>query len=203
MGKAALPTTDVKHITHLYSALALSPEYIISLAAYLSGKGKLTGYMLRHEAEKLTERDVSTLEELERYIKDRDEEIAAEWEIRRAIGIYNRNLTATERKYFKKWTEEFGYSTAIIRHALDLTVSGTGGNISLPYMDKIISSWHEAGCKTVLECTQHSESTKPAPETKKARRASKTEAPKPRYGDFDTDEAFKAALARSFSDDND
>ena len=201
MDKATLATVDVKNITELYTTLALSPEYVIALAAYLKDKGKLTGANLRYKAQKLVEKDISTVEELERYIKDAEKSSGEEWEIRRIIGIYNRNLTDTEREAFKKWTEEYRYSTEIISLAFDKTVSGTGGNVSLPYMDKILSGWHEAGCKTLSDCKKHSEATKPE-KGERRKRQSKTEAPKPRYGDFDTDEALRAALARSFTDDN-
>ena len=201
MGKATLATRDVKFITELYCDLSLSPEYLIALAAYLKDKGKLTGANLKYEAQRLVEKDINTVEELDRYIKNAEKSNGEEWEIRRIIGIYNRNLTDTERETFRRWTEEYCYSTEIISLAFDKTVAGTGGNVSLPYMDKILSGWHEAGCKTVSDCKAHSEATKPE-KGEKRKRVSKSEAPKPRYGDFDTDEALRAALARSFTDDN-
>ena len=203
LGKATLATQDVKHLTSLYSELALSPEYILSLAAYLKDKNKLSGYNLRREAEKLVAKDITTLEKLDGYIKERDSEIEGEWEIRRMLGIFNRSVSDTERKFFKRWVDEFMFSVEIIRLAYDMTVTATGGNVSLAYMDKILTGWHEADCKTVSDCTAHSASTKPEREEKRTRRRPKSEEPKPRYGDFDTNEAFKAALARSFTDDND
>ena len=203
LGKATLATQDVKHLTSLYSELALSPEYILSLAAYLKDKNKLSGYNLRREAEKLVAKDITTLEKLDGYIKERDSEIEGEWEIRRMLGIFNRSVSDTERKFFKRWMDEFSFSVEIVRLAYDMTVTATGGNVSLAYMDKIITGWHEADCKTVSDCSAHSASTKPEREEKHTRRRPKSDEPKPRYGDFDTNEAFKAALARSFTDDND
>ena len=203
MGKATLATADVRYISELYTKLGLSPEYITTLAAYLGDGKNLTGHRLRGEAERLHSQDISTLEELERYIKEQGERVAAEIEIKRVLGIYNRNLTDTERSLFRKWTEEYLYSVEIIRLAFDKTVLGTGGSLSMPYMDKIIEGWHEAGCKTVSECIALSERKKPTPEEKPdRRRRSKTAPEKPRYGDFDTDEAFRAALSRSFTDEN-
>jgi DNA replication protein DnaD len=72
-------------------------------------------------------------------------------------------------------------------------------------MDKILTEWHEAGCKTLEECRAHEEKNKAdrreayKPKTKPREK----EKPKPpRYGSFDVDEAFRAALKRSFSDDD-
>ena len=42
MNQPCLPNSDVKNITALYTQYTLSPEYIVSLAAHLAGKGELT-----------------------------------------------------------------------------------------------------------------------------------------------------------------
>ena len=39
IGTPSLPTADVKLITALYTQYGLSPEYIVTLAAYLAEKG--------------------------------------------------------------------------------------------------------------------------------------------------------------------
>ena len=63
-------------------------------------------------------------------------------------------------------------------------------------MDKILTAWHEAGCKTLAECVAHQGEQKSTAEEPK--RAKKSEAPKLRYGDFDIDDAFQKALNRSY-----
>ncbi len=203
MDKSALSTEEIKNICVLSSEYALSPEYIITLAAHICSKGKLTAVRLRDEAKRLVKRDVDTVEALERYVNDRESESAAEWEFRRVIGIYNRSLSTSEKKLFRKWSEELGYSAAIVECAYDACISATG-KFSPSYMDKLLTGWHEAGCKTVAECESQNAAHKNASafaEQKAAKRQSKSEAPKPRYGDFDINEAFKHALSRSFSDE--
>ena len=93
-----------------------------------------------------------------------------------------------------------GFEPDVIREAYDITVMQTGKR-SLPYMNEILDAWSKAGLKTVEECREHSERTKPEAkggEKKSSRRAEN----KPRYGNFDIDEAFQNALLRSYGDES-
>ena len=204
MQKTALSTNDIKNISALYTQYALSEEFIVTLAAHLSGKGKLTSVILKNKAIKLVESGCDTLEELEAYIESKEKETGAEWEFRRALGIYNRTLSKSERDYFRKWSEDFGYSVDIVSEAYDVAVLNTG-KFSLQYMDSILTSWHDAGCKTVAECRAKRESEKNEQKAKRpvARKTSRTEEEKPRYGSFDINEAFRNALLRSYGEDGD
>lgn len=205
MEKAALSTQEIKTVCVLNTEYALSPEYIITLAAHIAAKGKLTAVRLRDDGRRLVSKGIDTLEALEQYIFERESETADEWEMRRAIGIYNRNLTPSEREYFKKWSGEFGYSVNIVTLAFDVCVLNTG-KLSFQYMDTLLGAWHAAGCKTLEECRSANAAHKAQQDAKDAakpgRPRTKSETPKPRYGDFDINEAFKHALSRSFGDDS-
>ena len=203
MGKPALTTDEVKNLTALVTQYALTTDYIATLAAYLSSKGKLTAVRLRDRAISLVGRGVDTTEALEVYIKEREKQSSSELEFRRLLGIYNRSTTELERITFNKWSEEFGYSTAVVSEAYNICVMNTG-SLSVPYMDRILMGWHAAGCKTVEECKAYSAAQKTAErsaeqsDAQKPKRRSKSEPEKPRYGDFDINDAFKAALERSY-----
>lgn len=202
MGKPALTTEEVKNLTALVTQYALTTDYIATLAAYLSSKGKLTAVRLRDRAISLVGRGVDTTEALEIYIKEREKQSSSELEFRRLLGIYNRTTTEAERRAFNKWSDEFGYSTAVVGEAYSICVMNTG-SLSVPYMDKVLTVWHEAGCKTVEECRALASSEKAKADKEKTeaptpRKRSKTEPEKPRYGDFDINDAFKAALERSY-----
>ena len=204
MGKAALSTEEAKMISATYTQLALSEDYIITLAAYITEKkGKLTAVRLSGEAEKLVKGGIDTTEALEKYISDKESETGAMWEFKRILGIYNRNLTKREAELVNRWYSDFGYGEAIIGEAYDITVMNTG-KLSLAYMDKLITRWHECDCKTVEDCKRVSESEKPekktAEEKKAPPRMPRTPKSAPRYGNFDVDDAFKKALMRSYGD---
>ena len=74
-------------------------------------------------------------------------------------------------------------------------------------MDKVLTAWHEAGCKTVSDCRQRIEEEKAKKQAEAkatvSKKRPKATAETPRYGNFDINEAFNNAVARSFTDDND
>ena len=200
----ALSSEHTAILTALYTQYGLSPEYILTLASYMATKGKPNASTLKNKAISLHKRGIDTVEELERYIGDLERENTADWELKRLFGIKGRNLSDAELVYFRRWCDEFDFTTEIVSAAYDICSVATGGKLSLPYMDKILSEWHEAGCKTLDECRRHEEKNKV--ERREAYKPKvkprEKEKPKPpRYGSFDVDEAFKAALKRSFGDD--
>lgn len=200
--QASLTTAEVKNITALYTQYALSAEYVLTLAAYLASGGRLTVRRLCNEAIKLSGRGIEAVEELEGYIKSLEESSGTEWEIRRILGIYGRNLSPSERAYFKKWSEDYGYSVTIVTEAYDIAALNTRHG-DLRYMDKILTDWHEAGCRTVSECRARSEAERQQKTTEsKSKKGSRSQPQTPRYGNFDVNEAFQNALERSFGTDD-
>ena len=202
MKRPAFSTEEIKELEAIYSRLALSAEYIISLAAHLSHTcGKVTPTSLAKKAEELSGKGITSFEELEAYIKMMEAESAADKEIKRALSIRGRALVPGELEYFHKWTGELGYSVEIIKEAYNKAVMATGER-SLPYMDTLLTAWHEAGCRTVAECIENSAAFSTECKQKKAGRKKKsTEPPTPRYGNFDVEDAFAKALARSYGED--
>ena len=198
LGHACLSNTEVKELTALYTQYNLSPEYIVTLIAHKAHKGKTTVKRICDDAIRLSGRGIDTVEALDTYLKNLEESSGTEWEIRRVLGIYNRTLSPSEKGYFKKWTETYGYSVAIITEAYDISALNTGG-VKLSYMDAILTNWYEAGCRTVSECKAKSEAEKAKlSNDNQSKKKSKTEAPTPRYGNFDAKDAFMKALERSY-----
>lgn len=205
MQKPALSTEETKIITAIYTQLALGVEYIITLAAYMSDKGKLTAQRLGAEAERLVKRGIDCVEELEKYISAKENESGAEWEFKRICGIYNRNLSKRETELVNKWYYTFAFSDEVIGEAYDITVVNTG-KLSLPYMDKLLTHWHSEGCLSLEDCKRVIEREKAEKEAEKSAQKPPSIPRKrntPRYGDFDANDAFAKALLRSYGDEGD
>lgn len=205
MEKPALSTEEAKVISALYTQLKLGEEYIVTLAACLAEKGKLSAQRLGAEAERLVKRGVDCVEELEKYLVTKENESGAEWEFKRLVGIYNRNLSKRERELINKWYYDFGFSDEIIGEAYDIMTMKDPSKISLPYMDKVLSHWSAEGCRTLDECKRLSEREKAAMEAEKAVAKPPSiprKAPATRYGDFDINDAFEKALLRSYGEDS-
>lgn len=200
-----LEPREIARIESLYSVCGLSVEYILTLAAHLNDRRQnFTVESLVREAKNLHKKDITSLEELEIYLNEKSKEVAGEKEVSRELGIHNRALSASERKYFKKWLHEFCYSTVIIGEAYDIAVGATG-KLSLAYMDSILTEWHSAGCKTLEECRARVSIRKQERANKvnkSSKKSSKTaEAETPKYADFNSEDALLRALERSYGDE--
>lgn len=206
MGVGSLVTEDIKVITALATDTVLTPEYIVTLLAFLKSTAgetkKITAKKLRAEAQKLLARDIDTLEALEAYIKDKSCEFKDEWEYRRILQLWGRAFSRTEREYVKKWAHVYAFSTAIVAEAYEIAILKTQ-KLSFPYMDTLLTDWYTVGCKTVEECraraSQTSAMIKNDTKAKKGGRKTK-EADVPKYSNFDAEEAMQRAIERSFGE---
>lgn len=198
MNKAVLSSAEIKKIAALRTQYALSDEYVLTLAAYLSEKNKLTTPRLVDEALKLTGKEIDTVEALEAHIKICESENGIIRELKHVLSIGNRNLSPKEKELLTKWSKDYGYFTEIVTFAYNICVENTN-KVSLSYIDKVLTRWYEAGCRTVTECRAKSEEIKYDFSTKRAKTSTrKTPTEKQRYGDFDVKDAFKRALERSY-----
>lgn len=201
LNRPALNTQDTKHITSLKAQLSLSNDYILTLAAYLSERGQLKPKRLADTAARLVDNGIDTIEALEAYIERENTRSADEYELRRLLGIWGRSLSQSEKKYLKRWTEDFGYSFGIIGEAFDIT-SMNINKVSLRYMDKLLTSWHDAGLTTV-------DAVRAKMDADRALRPKRTPGQKRKtaevadYTNFNANDALMAALARSYGDDTD
>lgn len=206
LGKT-LEVREVERITSLYTKKSLSTEYILTLAAFLKDKHQILSVeRIVREANKLIAEDVDTLEDLEIYIEKKNEEIKGEMEMRRLFGIYGRTLTKGEREHFNRWLNEYGYSSAIIGEAYDISV-GAINKLSFPYINSILTEWHTSGCTTLAECIARADVKKYEKNAKAKKSSQKTkksvEAETPKYADFNSEDALMRALKRSYQDEAD
>lgn len=198
MNKAVLSSAEIKKIAALRTQYALSDEYILILAAHLSDKNKLTTPRLVDEALKLAGKEIDTAEALETHIKICESENGIIRELKNVLSIGGRNLSPREKELLTKWSKDYGYFTEIVSYAYNICVDNTA-KVNLSYIDRVLTTWYEAGCRTVSECQTKSEEIKFDFSKKREKKDStKKTQEKPRYGDFDVKDAFKRALERSY-----
>ena len=203
-----LSSEEVKALSGLVTDKALGSEYVAALTAYLAEKWtakdkKLTVNTIVREAERLLGKNIDTLETLEVYIINKENETRDEWEFRRVIGLFGRSPSDGERDAFRRWAEEYKYSVPIIKAAYNIAVLNISVNSNpVSYMDKVITAWHDAGYRTVEECLadhergKHKNKAEAADKAPRGKRSA--EAEKPRFSDFDSEDALKRALERSY-----
>ena len=152
-------TRELNALTALIEEMPFSQEYLLTLVGYTRRKVKNKRFSVRYlekVAHSMLERECLTVEQLNEYLARAERFSAEEWRLRRLFGIGERQLGSREEECFLRWTGDYLYGEEIIGIAYDITVNQTG-KVSLPYIDKLLSSFHAAGCRTVREVEEHLE----------------------------------------------
>ena len=141
-----LSGNEIELLFSFYDWLGLPCEVIVMLLSYATNMGKTGKRYLETVAIDWADKGIDTFDKAEEYITRLEEVHRSEYKIRSILGIYDRALTQTEKKYIKTWTEELNISPELVELAYDRTVENTG-KLSWAYMNKIIRSWYDSGIK--------------------------------------------------------
>ena len=184
VGKIFTPA-EAQTVVRLFDHLRLDGEYIVTLFAYCRDNGKKSLRYIEKTAIGLYDEGIDTTSALNEHIKrlERRDELTAQ--VKNLIGAASRQLTAKEKKYIEQWTMEWNFDIDVISRAYEVTVDSIG-DVKLPYMSRVLENWFNSGF-TTLEGVEAS---------LEAYKKNKAEAENTASG-FDTDEFFKAAVARS------
>lgn len=152
-----LSSADLTKLFGIYDELALPPEVIMLLVQHCKqetearyGAGKNVGFAaISREAYAWFDREILTLDQADQWLKELERRRSITGRTQQELGIRDRALSPTERKYIESWIE-LGFEEQAIAMAADRTVTNTGG-LKWKYMDSIIQSWHRMGLHTPEE----------------------------------------------------
>lgn len=165
-----LNSNDMKVLFGIYDYLALPAEVIMELLNYCAelftekyGTGRRpSARAIEKEAYAWANREILTLEQAEEYIHFQKQRRGELGRLKAAVGIHGRELTATEAKYLASWLD-MGFGAEAASIAYDRTVTNTG-SLKWPYMNKILTRWHENGLHTPQEIEAKDGRSRPAPQ---------------------------------------
>lgn len=155
-----LSSADTRTLFGLYDHLGLPPEVLMLLLNHCVeehreryGAGRLpTMRSVEKEAYIWANREILTLDAAEEYLRARRARRDAAEQTRVALGIRDRALSPTERKYIESWLD-MGFSPEAVAMAGDRTVTNTG-QLRWAYANKIMLSWDGKGLHTPEEIEQ-------------------------------------------------
>lgn len=134
----------------MHDTYGLPTEVILMAVEYAVSKNKTGFAYIGRIGKTWSENEIFTIEQAEQYIIEHDE-INEVWnKLRSLTEIQNINPTEKQHRYLVCWVKEYGYDVNIIYQAYEESVNNTG-KFNMPYMDKIIRTWHEFGVKTVVD----------------------------------------------------
>ncbi|MDR1589144.1 MAG: DnaD domain protein [Oscillospiraceae bacterium] len=176
-----LSSDDLARLYGMYDNLGLPPEVILHLVNYCmvcsrtrEGAPRMPTMRYIEKAAYTWERaGVFSLERAEALIKELEARRSASAEIRAALGIKDRELSASEQRYVDGWLA-MGFKPDAVSIAYDRTLLNTG-KLAWKYMDSIINNWHGKGLHTAEEI-QRGDARRRAPNNaEKNRRAPEPE----------------------------
>ena len=152
-----LSQPELNRLFGLYDFLGLSGEIILMLVHFCCedfaekhGPGRVpTMRYVEKEARKWVDREIYTLDRAEAYIRAEKEKQDAVIQVKQALQIRGRELSATERKYIGEWLDK-GFGPEALGIAYDRTIIKTG-KLQWKYMNSIVENWHKKDLHTPEE----------------------------------------------------
>ncbi len=159
LGKANLNRNDLNSLYNLFDFVRLDGKFICGVIHYCVSKGKSSMQYILKTALSMADSGINTYEQLEEYLKKKEEANTEIAKFKALCGFGNRALSSKEEKFISRWFEEMRYGIDIVKLAYEITVDKTH-ELSFNYMGKILENWFAAGYKTISDIK--SGSKKPA-----------------------------------------
>lgn len=152
-----LTTEEAKRLFNIYTNSKLPTEVILHMTQFFKndvrrrfGPGrKLSMAVLEKLAFEWYRLGIDTLDKAEEYVRKRDNAYSLEGEMKRAMNIFDRKLVPNEKTYIESWID-MGFKADAVQIAYERTITRLH-TLSLPYMDKILLSWHSKKLYTAEE----------------------------------------------------
>ncbi len=142
--------SDIAKLVYLEDYVLLSAPMIMRIIDYCVEIDKKSMRYVEKTALSIYDEGVCDYETLEEYFEKKRAARSAEGIVRRIMGIGARSFTAKEKEHISKWFGEYGSAQELIELAYEKTIANIS-KPSVPYMSKLLSSWHEKGYKTCGE----------------------------------------------------
>ena len=179
-------------LIQMLDSYGLPPEVILMAIEYSLSLKKTGWASIGRVGRRWSEMEIDTLEGAMEYIEEHNIVDETWAKLREVTEITTRQPTEKQRKYLVAWVKEYGYDVDIIYSAYEESIDNTG-KMSMPYMDKIIRSWHEKGIKTLADI--QNERVKWETEKKNRFSKDKKKGDKPEgEASYDIDEYMKKSL---------
>ncbi len=118
----------------------------LMLLQYCKKIDRLTPSYITTVAADWTDNDIITIEKAEERIRSLEKMNGIEERLRAALDMKTA-FTPAQKKYFRIWTEEWGFSEEMILLAINRTIEQIG-NPKLNYTNRIIENWKADGITT-------------------------------------------------------
>ncbi|MBQ8893499.1 MAG: DnaD domain protein [Clostridia bacterium] len=141
-------STTVSLFYNFAENLHFSPEMIVQLAAYCNSIGKFAYRYMEAVAVDWFDEGITTFEQAEKKIRQLEARQGLENRLRKAFGIAT-NFSAKQKEFIQSWLEA-GITEELILEAYNRCMDAKG-QMSFPYINKILQNWGQKGYKKVSD----------------------------------------------------
>lgn len=146
--KRTLRFTEMQSLVSLYADDGMDVALILMLVEYAISEGKASIGFINTTARNWLNAGVDSVVSAEEEIEKTNRRKSAWSIVERSFGIEHRQPSAKELLYSEKWVIEWGFKAEMLRAAYDACIDANA-KISMPYINKILESWHNKGFKTI------------------------------------------------------
>nr|MCR5651503.1 DnaD domain protein [Lachnospiraceae bacterium] len=158
--RQTLSRRDMEDLLFMHDELKFPVDLIEYLIEHCLDSGANNMKYFMEVAYSWDEKGIHTTEAAREYVLLHNKNTYA---VMQEFGIKDRSITPVEAEYLKKWEKKYGFGIDIIKEAASRTIKQLA-RVSFAYADTILSSWYEAGVKTLEDIEtldkKHSENTK-------------------------------------------
>ncbi|WP_242846293.1 DnaD domain protein [Anaeromassilibacillus senegalensis] len=169
----------------LHDDFGLPADVILMLLQYAASAGKTSTRYIEKVGMDWAEEEIFTHEKAEEKLRRIAENAKAWHVVEQSLGITKRSPTAKEESFAAAWVNDWHFSAAMIRQAYERCVD-TKGQLSLSYMNGILTRWHDQGIGTVQQAEEEKAKKLAARKQESARKSTYNIDEYERSGAFDT-----------------
>ncbi len=151
-------------LVSLYDDYGMDPSVILLLLQYAVREGKCNISFVKKTATHWLSAGIETVIDAERIIADTAKQNLAWNVVQTAFGIERRNPSAKESELSNLWVNEWKMSADMLKAAYDACIDAKT-KLSMPYVAKIIESWHKDGITTTEQIAKQKQNPKPIAKT--------------------------------------
>lgn len=153
-----LSAMENETLISLYTYAGVPIDYILLAGGYCAGMGKMSIRYLEKTILDWMDQGIDSYEKAEMHIKRLGESSGRENMIKAAFGIYDRALSAQEKKFIQSWFGELNYDLPMIKLAYERTINNIG-KLKFSYINSILSNWHAKGILTPKQVQEEERSS--------------------------------------------
>ena len=155
-----LKQNESQLLVSLYDDHGMDPSVILLLLGYAVREGKCNLTFVKKTASHWLESGVETVMDAENLIAESAKQNLAWSVVQSAFGIERRNPSTKEAELSNLWVNEWKISTELLKAAYDACVDAKT-KLSMPYVAKIIESWHKDGITNPEQISAKKKNVKP------------------------------------------